>query len=47
MHFSELVMGICHLSAARRHIGRKTAVFREKSMKSQGILFLHEGGHPV
>ena len=54
MHFSELVKGICHLSAARRQIGRKTAVFwsvnlnlvREKSVKSQEILFLSEGGHP-
>ena len=27
VHFSELVKGICHLSAARRQIGRKTAVF--------------------
>ena len=27
VHFSELVMGFCHLSAARRQIGRKTAVF--------------------
>ena len=55
MHFSELVKGICHLSAARRQIGRKTAVFwsvkklnlvREKPVKSQGILFLYdEGGH--
>ena len=27
MHFSELVKGICHLSAARRQIGRKTTVF--------------------
>ena len=27
MHFSELVKGISHLSAARRQIGRKTAVF--------------------
>ena len=25
--FSELVKGLCHLSAARRQIGRKTAVF--------------------
>ena len=44
VHFSELVKGICHLSAARRQIGHKTAVFW--SVKSQGILFLHEGGHP-
>ena len=27
VHFSELVKGICHLSAARRQIGRKYAVF--------------------
>ena len=27
VHFSELVKGFCHLSAARRQIGRKTAVF--------------------
>ena len=27
MHFSELVKGICHLSAARRQIGRKTLYF--------------------
>ena len=27
VHFSELVKGICHLSAARRQIGRKTPVF--------------------
>ena len=27
VHFSELVKGIRHLSAARRQIGRKTAVF--------------------
>ena len=56
MHFSELVKGICHLSAARRQIGRKIAyilvseklnLVREKSVKSQGILFLHEGGHPA
>ena len=49
--FSELVKGICHLSAARRQIGCKTAVFWAVknwiwSVKSQGILFLHEGGHP-
>ena len=53
MHFSELVKEICHLSAARRQIGRKNRsilvsekpdLVREKSMISQGILFLHEGG---
>ena len=27
MYFSELVKRICNLSAARRQIGRKTAVF--------------------
>ena len=27
VHFSELVKGICLLSAAKRQIGRKTAVF--------------------
>ena len=27
VQFSELVKGICHLSAARRQIGRKTIVF--------------------
>ena len=27
VHFSELVKGLCHLWAARRQIGRKTAVF--------------------
>ena len=27
VHFSELVKGICHLSAAKRQIGRRTAVF--------------------
>ena len=27
VHFSQLVKGICHLLAARRQIGRKTAVF--------------------
>ena len=27
VHFSEPVKGICHLSAVRRQIGRKTAVF--------------------
>ena len=56
VYFSELVKGICHLLAARRQIGCKTALFwsvkkmklfREKSVKSQGILFVHEGGHPV
>ena len=55
MHFSELVKGICHLSAARRQIGRKNSsilvseklnLVSEKSVKSRGILFLHEGGHP-
>ena len=45
VQFSELGKGIYHLSAARRQIGRKTAVFW--SGKSQGILFLHEGGYPV
>ena len=25
----------------------KLNLVREKSVKSQGILFLHEGGHPV
>ena len=52
VHFSELVKGICHLSAVRRQIGRKTAVFWSVqnwiwSVKSQGILFLPEGGHSV
>ena len=31
VHFSELVKGICHLSAARRPIGRKTGKVSEKS----------------
>ena len=49
VYFSELVKGLCHLSAARKQIGRKTAVFwsGKKSVKSQGILCLHEGGHPA
>ena len=44
MHFSELVKRICHLLAVRRQICPKTAIFW--SVKSQGILFLYEGGHP-
>ena len=27
VHFSEIVKRVCHLSAARRQIGRKTTVF--------------------
>ena len=49
LHFSELVKRLCHLSAARRQIGilvsEKLNLVREKSGKSQGILFLHESGH--
>ena len=52
VQFSKLVKGICHLSATRRQTGRKTTVFWSVknwiwSVKSQGILFLHEGGHPA
>ena len=37
LHFSELVKGICHLSAARRQIGLKTQYFgRWKTEFGQG-----------
>ena len=30
-----------------KKVGEKLNLVREKSLKTQGILFLHEGGHPV
>ena len=52
VHFNELERRICHLSAASRGKGRNKFVFwsgknRIWSGKSQGILLLTEGGHPV
>ena len=44
VHFSELVKGICHLSAARVFWSVKNWIW---SVKSLGFLFLHEGGHPA
>ena len=56
MHFNELVKGICRsftecekTNRSYNHsilVSEKLNLVREKSVKSQGILFLFEGGHP-